>query len=350
MEHVAERLLNDREQTILRAIVHTFVRQASPVGSRALSKQLQRELHLSAATIRNVMADLEDMGYIAHPHTSAGRVPTDRGYRLYVDSLMERELLTAADTQQVDVLAQRPKEQLFREASRILGSLSYHLAVIQIPKVRDVLVRRVELVPLSSERILVVLALQSDILRTITIESAGAIPDAQLHELASFINERVSGRPLSHIDQALSGGSDAIRDAGPAFIRLFVERLQELDQPSSGDLIHISGTPQLLRHPEFEHPEKVRSVIELIDNEEVIVHVLDQVADNSSVAVRIGQELGHERLQDYSVVSTTYCVGEARGSVSLIGPKRMQYSRMMSLVQLVSDTLHTSLHQNASSS
>lgn len=345
MEYAAERLLNDREQTILRAIVHTFVRQASPVGSRALSKQLQRELHLSAATIRNVMADLEDMGYIAHPHTSAGRVPTDKGYRLYVDSLMERELPSAADTQQVDRLVQRPKEQLFREASRILGSLSYHLAVIQIPHVRDVVVRRVELVPLSTERILVVLALQSDIIRTITIESTGVIQEQRLHELTAYINERISGRPLSHLDEALASGDVSTSDTSPAFIRLFVDRLQELHQPSTADLVHISGAPQLLRHPEFENPEKVRSVIELIDSEEVIVHVLDQVADNSSVAVRIGHELGHERLQDYSVVSTTYCVGDARGSVSLIGPKRMHYSRMMSLVQLVSDTLHASLHQ-----
>lgn len=334
--------LSDRERTILRAIVHTFVRQASPVSSRYLSKQLQRELQLSAATIRNVMADLEEMGYIAHPHTSAGRVPTDKGYRLYVDSLMERESLSPLETQQVDALVQRPKEQLFRDASRLLGTLSDHLAIVQLPRIRDIIVQRVDLFQLSSERVLVVLALESDIVRTISIESA-ALPERSIQDVATYINERLSGRSLSSITELFAEIRSSDTSSPPSFIRLFIDRLQELDQPYVKDTVHISGAPQLLSHPEFDRPDKLRSVIELMENEEVIVHILDQFAGDEAVAVRIGNELGAEELQEYSLISTTYRIGDAKGTVSLIGPKRMQYSRMMTLVQIVSDTLHSTL-------
>ena len=338
-----DRPLSERERTILRAIVHMFVRHASPVGSRVLSKQLERDLKLSAATIRNVMADLEELGYVTHPHTSAGRMPTDKGYRFYVDSLMELEALSPDETKRLDTLTQGPKEQLFRDASRILGTLSDHLAVVRIPKLRDIIVQRVDLIRLSTEKVLAILALDSDIVQTISIESPAIPADHTVEDVARYLNERLSGRPLRLIHEIFPEIHQGSPESEPSLIRLFVQRVGNLDALHQGSTVHISGAQQLLQQPEFEDPERMRSVIELMENEDVIIHVVDRAATDPGVAVRIGNELEEEQLQDYSLVTTTYRVGSAQGSVSLIGPKRMRYSRMMSLVQIVSDTLNTSL-------
>ena len=338
-----DRPLTERERTILRAIVHMFVRHASPVGSRVLSKQLERDLKLSAATIRNVMADLEELGYVTHPHTSAGRMPTDKGYRFYVDSLMELESLTPDETKRLNVLTTGPREQLFRDASKILGALSDHLAVVRIPKLRDIIVQRVDLIRLSTDKVLAILALDSDIVQTISIESPAIPADHTVEDVARYLNERLSGRPLRLIHEIFPEARQDATEAEPSLIRLFVERVGNLDDLQAGSSVHISGAQQLLQQPEFEDPERMRSVIELMENEDVIIHVVDRATTNPGVAVRIGNELEEEQLQDYSLVTTTYRVGTAHGSVSLIGPKRMRYSRMMSLVQIVSDTLHTSL-------
>ncbi len=345
----ADRPLTDRERTILRAIVHTFVRQANPVGSRSLSKQLERELNLSAATIRNVMADLEELGYVVHPHTSAGRMPTDKGYRLYVDSLMELEGLSPDEARRLDDLAQRPRDQIFRDASRILGALSDHLAVIRIPQLRDILVQRVDMIRLSTEKVLAILTLDSDIIQTISIESP-AIPHGQsVDDVARYLHERLSGRPLRAIHEILPEVHSDDPNRVPSLVRLFVQQVGNLDALHHGSAVHIAGAPKLLQQPEFEDPDQMRSVIELMENEDVIIHVVDRAAQPGSVAVRIGNELEDEQLQQYSLVTTTYRMGTAQGSVSLIGPKRMRYSRMMSLVQIVSDVLQTTLDPETAS-
>ncbi|MFN6113038.1 MAG: heat-inducible transcription repressor HrcA, partial [Bacteroidota bacterium] len=166
----AHRELNERERTILQAVVHLYILGGTPVGSRMLSTFLARTMPLSPATIRNTMADLELMGYITHPHTSAGRMPTDRGYRFYVDSLITAQPpdlnrgLQGADAAVADLL-NVPRESVVRDASRILGSLSKHLAVVQIPTVREARVRRVEIVALSSERFVVIIDLDSERVR-----------------------------------------------------------------------------------------------------------------------------------------------------------------------------------------
>lgn len=333
--------LTDRERTILQAIVQLFILHASPVGSRIVSKFLEREMKLSPASIRNVMADLEDLGYVAHPHTSAGRMPTDKGYRFYVDSLMDLDNLPHQDTALLDELANRPKEQLLRDASKILSSLSHHLAVVRIPRFGDVVVRNIEIMQLSSERLLVILSLESDLVQTITLETTMMPTSGTVDQVKRLINERLVGRPLKHLSEIFP---EAMRDdpgQAPSLVRLFVEHVERLGSVGSGSNVHVAGAQRLLALPEFDDPGRMRSVIELIEDEDVIIHLVDS-ATTDGVNVRIGNELEHEQLADYSLVTTTYRVGSATGSVSLIGPKRMQYSRMMSLVQMVSNVLNTS--------
>ncbi|MBN9401036.1 MAG: heat-inducible transcription repressor HrcA ['Candidatus Kapabacteria' thiocyanatum] len=338
--------LTERERMILRAIIHLFILHATPVGSRIVSKYLEREFALSPATIRNVMSDLEEMGYITHPHTSAGRMPTDKGYRFYVDSLMGSELLSTLETETVlGNLRGSPRETVLRDASRVLGSLSHYLALVQLPQLGDVIVQKVEMLRLSSERLLVVVALESDIVRTVTIETHHLPEHASLDEITRAINERLAGRPLSMLNALFPDMLDDTHSSDGALIRLFVDHVGRLNDSSlqAPSSIHVAGTQNLLTHPEFDDPERMRSVIELVENEDVIIHLLGTAQENDGVAVRIGNELQNEQLQDYSLIATTYRVGSASGSVGLIGPKRMNYSRMVSLVQFVGTVLSSTL-------
>ncbi len=335
--------LNERELIILRAIVHLYVLHAIPVGSRVLSKYLERESPLSPATIRNVMSDLEERDFITHPHTSAGRIPTDKGYRLYVDALMEQVHPSKEETKRlVSDLALSPRDTLMRDASRLLGSLSHNLALVQLPQLANILVRKVEMFLVSSDKILVVLALESDIIQTLTIETHMSADSRSIEDVSRLINERIVDKPLSTIHLLFPEVLQESDQSLPMLVRLFVDHVGKLTM-TGPTTVHMAGRTNLISHPEFEDPERLRSVIELVENEDVIIHVLGNSPADDVVQVRIGNELDNSTMLDYSMVSTTYRVGSAVGSVGLIGPKRMQYSRMMNLVQMVSIALSKNL-------
>jgi len=335
--------LNERERVILQAIVQLFVLHATPVGSRVVSKYLERTLPLSAATIRNTMSDLEAMGYITHPHTSAGRIPTDLGYRFYVDSLVDVSRLPAHEAELVtsDLLA-TPRETVMRDASRILGSLSRHLAMVQMPEIRRAIVQRVEMIRLSSDRLLVVIALDSDIVRTLTLETQDVIDQDSLDAVTRQLNERIAGRPLDAVETMLSDLLVSQAESAPALLRLFVDQVGNLLIPQN-TTVHISGAQNLIAQPEFEAPERLRSVIELVENEDVIVHLLGTATEVGRVSVQIGKEISDEAMRDYSLIATTYRAGHATGSLGIIGPRRMDYGRMIAIVQLMSNVLTRTL-------
>ncbi|MES2765842.1 MAG: heat-inducible transcriptional repressor HrcA [Bacteroidota bacterium] len=336
------RELNERERFILRAIVHLYILTAQPVGSRHLSKYLERSLKLSPATLRNVMSDLEELQYISHPHTSAGRIPTDKGYRFYVDSLMDVEHLTEPERLAVSSnLLQNPKETILRDASKLLSSISRYLGVVEIPQLLDLVVQKIELITLSSTRLLVVIALDSNVVRTVTLESHFEIEPSSLDEISRWINERVSGRTLSFLKKHFAEVISQDAHEQP-LIRLFVDSVDQLfskEQPGE-DRVHVAGAQQLLHHPEFDDVSRVRGIIELIEEEDVIIHLLDQCDDTAGgIKIIIGEEMENELLHDYSLIISGYQLGAATGSIGLIGPKRMNYSKMASLVQFVAKTL-----------
>ncbi|MFA6571044.1 MAG: heat-inducible transcriptional repressor HrcA [Bacteroidota bacterium] len=331
----SDRELTEREKHILQAIIHLYILQASPIGSRILAKYLEKDLKLSPASIRNVMSDLEEMEFISHPHTSAGRVPTDKGYRFYVDSMNPFEDLSESELIQVkQELLVSPNETVLRDASKVLGMLSHYLGIVKIPHLTDLVVEKIELISLSSTRLLVVIALASNIVRTVTLEAEFEYNSHKLEEISGFINERVGGKQLKYLrenfPQMLSGSNIS----SMPLVRLFINSIDKIfNYPNIGDRIHIAGAPNLLNNPEFDDLKKVKGIIELLENEDVIVHLLDQYDDSGeSLKVLIGKEMGNELFDDYSLIVSKYRIGSASGSIGLIGPKRMQYSRMMSLV------------------
>lgn len=344
----AEQLeLDEREQIILRALVQTYVLRATPVGSHTLARMLARTLGLSAATIRNVMAELEERGYLTHPHTSAGRVPTDKGYRFYVDYLIRQGRLTAKEEQALRQSLQSVSgEMALRTASRILGELSHLLGVAQLPSLRDLVIRRVELVPLSSQRFIVVVDLESDVVRTITLETDAELRPSDVDSLSQLLNERLAGRTLDFVRQQFSA---LFREQmSHPILRVFADSIDVLFAQHESHRVFVAGAQQLVRQPEFSSPQRFRAVIELLENEEMIIHLLERTSDDplNNVQVKIGHELQHSQLADYALISTRYQVGSATYVIGLIGPKRMNYAKMMALVGEVASLLaNTDRHQ-----
>lgn len=335
--------LNEREQYILRKIVQLYILKASPIGSRFLAKNLEEEIKLSPATLRNVMSDLEEQKFISHPHTSAGRIPTDKGYRFYVDSLDQISEGKTFNKNFTKLIKKELKgnysDKQLKEASKLLGMLSRYLGFVQFPQVNELIVEKIELVAISTKRVLVVIALDSNVIRTVTLEAEFDINQKQIPDLNSRINELISGKPLKFLRENFYEMVSESRLRDVPLIRLFTDSLDKIFEQEKGEKLAIAGSKNLLDYPEFEDLSRVRSVIELVENEDIIIHLLSQHDEKEGLQVLIGKELGSDLFEDYSFVKASYSIGSAAGSIGLIGPKRMNYSEMIYLVQSVSEFL-----------
>jgi heat-inducible transcriptional repressor len=329
--------LNERERDILRHVVFNFIQSAVPVGSRYISKHFESQL--SPATIRNVMADLEDLGFLSHPHTSAGRVPTDLGYRYYVDYLMEVQALSEPQIRELEQqmnIAVDP-DSMLRETSRLLGKISKQLSVVSSPHIGSGVFERLELIPISTSRILVVISIHTGLVKTIMMEVGIELKREYLEHVSRLLNERLAGLTLREIRDTFIERTRDVQDERTGLIRLFIDSVDHLfDDMKDRDKVHISGTQNIIEQPEFVDPKNFRSVIELIENDDIIVHLLEkhEVSDKDSV-VTIGAENENTKAMEYSVISATYDLEGVKGRVGIIGPRRMDYAKIIPLVDQV---------------
>lgn len=342
--------LTDRERRVLDAVVQSYVETAEPAGSRTLSRRFG--LGVSPATIRNTMSDLEDKGYLFHPHTSAGRVPTDKGYRAYVDSLMRRPPALAAERER---LAEQISaggsaiEAILRRAAQSLGVITQELGVALGPRLDAALLRRLELVRLSAERVLLVLTLDGGAVRTIFVETGGAIADSALTEVALVLNERLAGLSMREIRATLGA---RLRDTSPTadaseLLNVFVEEGEQLFDPSLGidERDVVLGQPSLLaEQPEFASGESMRKLIALTETRQHLAELLRKRSATPGISITIGNEHGDPRLESFTVVTAEYHAGALSGVIGVIGPTRMPYEKVISLVshtsRLVTDLFH----------
>lgn len=344
--------LSEREKTVLRYVVRDFIETATPIGSRYISKRHEDVLGLSSASIRNVMSDLEYLGYIGHPHTSAGRVPTDLGYRFYLDTLMELEQLSVREKNEIrkNLDTADEADQLLKESSRLLGKISRQLCVVTPPHFSEGTFEKLELVQLMSNRIIVILSIKSGPVRTIMMEVASEIQREKLDDLARALNERLNGLSLNQIRDTFAERVKDVQNEETGLIRLFIESVDKLFVPARPERLHIAGAQSVIEQPEFTNPQDFRSVIELINDEEIIIHVLEKNKGKpQEVKVTIGEENADQKLKLYSVITAAYTVGDATGSIGVIGPKRMLYPRMIPLVDYVAKTvseMFTNTHQS----
>ncbi len=338
-----EYLLKDREKAILRFVIHQFILTANPVGSRNVSKRY--DLGLSPASIRNVMSDLEELGFLNHPHTSAGRVPTDKGYRVYVDSLMDPPRLEEKVKQIIDAnlgSAASETEDLLKITSSILSELTNQLAMVTYPKFELAVLEKIQIVQLSSTRILVVVSVQSGLIKTITLEIDAEVKEEQIVIVQQLLNERLSGLRFSEIRNTIE---DRVKDFNSEvyrpIIRVFLDSVDKIFTDLSSEKAIISGTKNILMQPEFEDSHNFQSVIELVENRDIIIHILDK---NKSIPLKdititIGEENRDEKLSDYSMITKEYQIGDMTGTLGIMGPKRMDYSKIVAAVVYIAQQL-----------
>lgn len=336
--------LTERERGILRLVVQSFVTTAGPVGSRALARSYG--LPLSPATIRNTMSDLEEGGYLEHPHTSSGRVPTDRGYRMFVDELMERAGIAASDKALLRAEFDRllgGQDEVLRESSKLLGRLSNLLGVVLAPNLGTGVLERIEAVPLSSHRVMFVLSLRGGPVRTIVLELETATR-ASLDPIVALLNERLGGLSMEEIRRTYAARlHDA--DDHTGVVRLVLDRSAQVFADPSGARVSSHGTQHLLAQPEFQEPADLRDLVRMLEDERFMVQLLEARADDAPVGralVTIGREhAGHVDgpAERYAVVTARYRVGEAVGTIGVVGPTRMDYARVVGLVEHVAALL-----------
>ncbi len=335
--------LKDREKAILRLVIHQFILTANPVGSRNISKRY--DIGLSPASIRNIMADLEELGFLDHPHTSAGRKPTDKGYRVYVDSLMDPPQLEDGIKRIIEKnlsSSQSETEDLLRITSNILSDLTNQLAMVTYPKFELAVLERIQIVKLSSTRILVVITVNSGLIRTITLELDADVKEEQISTVQQFLNERLGGLKFSEIRKT---ADERMRDINKEnyrpIIRVFLDSVDKIFTDINTEKTFISGTKNILKQPEFENHEQFQGVIELIENKDIIIHVMDknQSMPDKEVAITIGGENLDEKLSDYSMITKDYKIGNLQGTLGIMGPKRMDYSKIVAAVVYIAEQL-----------
>ncbi len=329
--------LSDRERRVLEAVIQTYVETAEPTGSRMLARRFG--LGVSAATIRNTMSDLEEKGYLFHPHTSAGRVPTDQAYRVYVDSLTR---LTPIVPQERDALVERilaggsAIETILRGAAQSLGVLTQELGVALGPRLDESVLDRLELARLSTDRLLLVLSLRGGAMRTIFVEVTGAVADNALAEVTGMLNERLGGFTLREIRASLA---ERLRDSAPSagageLLNIFVEEGESMfDLPSGGDDGIVLGQASVLaEQPEFASGDNLRKLIELTETRAQLGELLRRRSMDGGVSITIGAENADPRLGKLTIVTAEYRAGSLSGVIGVIGPTRMPYDKVISLV------------------
>ena len=335
--------LSIREREILRAVVQHFVLTAMPVGSRQLSRK--QGLDLSPATIRNVMSDLEEMGLLCHPHTSAGRVPSDLGYRLYVDDLMESRELTSQEREAIERElegASQELDNLMAVTARVLSNASKLLSIVMVPALDDAILNRIELVRLSDHRMLVVISLESGPVKTIMVEVDHSLAEEQLRVTAHALNSRLAGLTLHQARTQIGDRISQMPSAHAGLVRFFMDSADRLFSFADRDEVMIGGRAEVLSQPEFSDPQSMRGIIELIEDKDIVVHLL-QSQGGEPVTISIGGENLDSRAKDLSVLTSSYHAATRAGKVGVIGPKRMDYSKLKSLVEFTAQMINRRL-------
>jgi heat-inducible transcriptional repressor len=329
--------LNEREKNILRFIIQQFILTANPVGSRNITKRY--DIGFSPATVRNIMSDLEDSGFINHPHTSAGRIPTDKGYRFYVDSLMDVQKLRNSEIGLINKSLESnltETDELLKIASNLLSSITHQIACVTYPKLESGIFERIQIIQLTSLRILVVITIKSGLVKTMTLELNSDLKASQLDPVQQLLNERLSGLSLKEIRETFKERFKDIKEDQHPIIRLFVDSVDKIFKDDiRGERALITGAKNVIRQPEFDNPESFQSVIELIEDKDIIIHILEKSGDDKQVYISIGSENENEKLNEYSFISKKYQLGEISGTLGIVGPKRMEYSKVIAIVDYI---------------
>ncbi len=339
---------DDRAQHLLRSLVERYIRDGQPVGSRTLARD--SGLKVSPATVRNVMADLEDMGFLSAPHTSAGRIPTPRGLRFFVDSLLSVKPL---HSEEVDAIRSQlgpghDTKDLVATASNMLSKITRLAGVVTVPRREHVAVRQLEFLPLSSNRVLAILVVNESEVQNRILEVEHPYTAAELERASNYLNAQLAGKDLAAVREKLLAEMRAAREGANQLMLDAIGLAERVLAPDKEEDYVLAGQTNLMDQDNLSDVGKLRQLFEVFQEKHQILHLLDNCLDAQGVQIFIGEESGNEVLEECSLVTAPYKVdGEVVGVLGVIGPTRMAYGRVIPIVDVTARLLGAALKAHA---
>ncbi|OED38723.1 heat-inducible transcriptional repressor HrcA [Chromatiales bacterium (ex Bugula neritina AB1)] len=345
------REIGEREQKIFRMLVEQYIQDGCPVGSRTLSKM--PGINVSAASVRNVMCDLEEMGLLAAPHTSAGRVPTCDGFRLFVDTMLEVQPLVEQDLSALKgkLTPDQDEKSIIRHASNYLSGFTSMAGLVTLPKRGATIFRQIEFLPLSEQRVLVILVVNEKQVQNRILTLDKDYSSDELQQIANFLNQQYAGKDLEAVRDQLRGELDKTRvnmnDQMEQMISM-AGRVFENDDNNEEEDVIVAGQTNLMNFSELSDMANLRDLFDAFAHKRDIYHLLERCISADGVQIFIGQESGYDVLDMCSLVTSSYKVdGEVVGILGVVGPTRMAYDRVVPVVDMTSKLLSAALNSSS---
>jgi heat-inducible transcriptional repressor len=342
--------ISPRAEILLRALVERYIVEGQPVGSRTLARA--SGMDLSPATIRNVMSDLEELGFVSAPHTSAGRIPTERGYRFFVDTLLKVQPLTAAEIRRLrgELGPGQDSHHLIESASQMLSEVSSLAGIVMVPR-RDeqVAFRHLDFVKLSDKRVLAILVTQDAQVHNRILTTEREYSPSELEQASNYFNTTYAGVSLNDIKRSLLNEMKQVSEDLSRAMQLAMRAANEAFDDNADDKLVVSGEEKLMDFPDLGDIKKLRRLFEAFNSKSDLLHLLDRSLRAGGVKIFIGAESGYDALKDCSLVTAPYSVdGQIVGTLGVIGPTRMAYEHVIPVVDLTAKLLSSALSSSRS--
>ena len=333
--------LNERKLSILKAVIDDYIMTGLPIGSRTISKK--HGIELSSATIRNEMADLEELGFLEQPHTSAGRIPSNKAYRFYVDRLMKVARLNAAEANKIKSYFEARMseiEQVIEKAAQVLSETTHHISMILKPQLKKSRIKRIQMVKITERKAILLVVTNAGLVKDTVIGVPEGLPADYFEMVSRLLTDQLSGKTLEEAENDLQGCLIENACTDSAFISDILMAIETSVEPHGERGIVLGGTQNVIEYPEYMSVEKAKNFISLLDTKDMLYNMMKK-ATKLEFSVTIGPENEAQELYDMSVVTATYKIGgKTLGSFGVIGPTRMDYARVVSILGYVSKSLN----------
>lgn len=333
--------LDERKKKILQAVIRNYLETGEPVGSRTISKYT--DLNLSSATIRNEMADLEEMGYILQPHTSAGRIPSDKGYRFYVDAMMEEKQRETVEMQEMLVERQDKMETLLKQVARVLAHNTQYATMISAPQAKRSKLKFIQLSRVDAHQILAVIVIEGNVIKNNILSVDEELSDETLLKLNILLNTNLNGLTIDEISLGMISVMKQQAGIHSDIVSEVIDAVAEAIRAEEDLEIYTSGTNNIFRYPELADQEKASELINTFEEKQQLGELLQETSDNAEntgIQVYIGEESPVQSMRDCSVVTATYELGGGmKGTIGIVGPKRMDYDKVVGTLRTIQTQL-----------
>lgn len=333
--------LDERKKKILQAVIRNYLETGEPVGSRTISKYT--DLNLSSATIRNEMADLEEMGYILQPYTSAGRIPSDKGYRLYVDAMLEEKQREVVEMNEMLVERQDKMETLLKQMAKALAQNTQYATVVSAPQVKRSKLKFIQLSRVDAHQILAVIVVEGNVIKNNILNVDEALSDETLLKLNILLNTNLTGLSIDEISLGMISVMKQQAGAHSDIVGEVIDAVADAVRAEDDLEIYTSGTNNIFRYPELSDHQKASELINTFEEKQLLGELLQDVSgggESTGIQVYIGAETPVQSMKDCSVVTATYELGGGmKGTIGIVGPKRMDYDRVVGTLRTIQTQL-----------